>query len=115
MTALILLAPGTPMLFQGQEFAAANPYLYFADHSPELAALVREGRCKFLSQFQSLKDHRNRLILADPSDPANLALDQPGGHLGDFHGGRIRLAWGRGGRYGADPSCKAHNKQAQAP
>lgn len=70
MTALILLAPGTPMLFQGQEFAASNPYLYFADHSPELAELVREGRCKFLAQFQSLKDPRNRSILADPSDPA---------------------------------------------
>ena len=40
MTALLLLAPGTPMLFQGQEFAASAPFLYFADHDPELAALV---------------------------------------------------------------------------
>ena len=30
MTALMLLAPGTPMLFQGQEFAASAPFLYFA-------------------------------------------------------------------------------------
>ena len=29
MTALLLLAPGTPMLFQGQEFAASTPFLLF--------------------------------------------------------------------------------------
>jgi maltooligosyltrehalose trehalohydrolase len=31
MTALLLLSPGTPMLFQGQEFSASSPFLYFAD------------------------------------------------------------------------------------
>ena len=40
MTALLLLAPGTPMLFMGQEFAADAPFLYFADHQPDLAKLV---------------------------------------------------------------------------
>ena len=54
MTSLILLLPGTPMLFQGEEFAASSPFLYFADHKPEIAALVREGRRKFLSQFRNL-------------------------------------------------------------
>ncbi len=54
MTAMMLLAPGTPMLFQGQEFAASSPFFYFADHQPELAKLVAEGRLKFLSQFPSL-------------------------------------------------------------
>ena len=44
MTALLLLLPGTPMLFQGQEFAASAPFLYFADLEPELAAAVRTGR-----------------------------------------------------------------------
>ncbi len=43
MTALLLLMPGTPMLFQGQEFGASAPFLYFADHEPELAAAVRTG------------------------------------------------------------------------
>ena len=32
LTAFLLLAPGTPMLFQGQEFAASSPFLFFADH-----------------------------------------------------------------------------------
>ena len=31
MTALILAGPGTPMLFQGQEFASSKPFYYFAD------------------------------------------------------------------------------------
>lgn len=70
MTALILLAPGTPMLFQGQEFAASNPFLYFADHPPELAARVREGRREFLTQFWSLIARESQAILADPRDPA---------------------------------------------
>ena len=44
MTALLLLAPGTPMLFQGQEFAASTPFLYFADLAGELADAVDAGR-----------------------------------------------------------------------
>ncbi|MEA2603032.1 MAG: maltooligosyltrehalose trehalohydrolase [Acidobacteriota bacterium] len=54
MTALLLLGPGTPLLFQGQEFCASTPFLYFADHKPELAAAVRKGRREFLAQFPSL-------------------------------------------------------------
>jgi maltooligosyltrehalose trehalohydrolase len=54
MTAAWLLAPQTPMLFQGQEYAASNPFLFFADHVDELAALVRKGRVEFLSQFRSI-------------------------------------------------------------
>jgi maltooligosyltrehalose trehalohydrolase len=54
LTALMLLAPSTPMLFQGQEFAASSRFLYFADHKPELAKLVLEGRAEFLSQWRSL-------------------------------------------------------------
>jgi maltooligosyltrehalose trehalohydrolase len=54
LTALMLLSPSTPMLFQGQEFTASSRFLYFADHKPELAKMVRKGRAKFLSQWQSL-------------------------------------------------------------
>src|SRR5262245_5228530 len=69
ITALLLLGPGTPMLFQGQEFAATSPFLYFADHQPELAELVRAGRAEFLTQFQSLADPLMQDVLAVPSDP----------------------------------------------
>src|SRR5437016_6215138 len=40
MTAFFLLMPGVPMLFQGQEFAASSPFLFFADHQPPLADAV---------------------------------------------------------------------------
>ena len=66
LTALLLLGPGTPMLFQGQEFAASSPFLYFADHEPELAAVVREGRTEFVSQFASAAAPEMRAYLADP-------------------------------------------------
>jgi maltooligosyltrehalose trehalohydrolase len=42
------------MLFQGQEFAASTPFLFFADHKPELARLVCEGRKQFVQQFPSV-------------------------------------------------------------
>jgi maltooligosyltrehalose trehalohydrolase len=66
MTALLLLAPSTPMLFQGQEFAASAPFLYFADHPPELAREVRKGRIDFLSQFTSLATPAARERVDDP-------------------------------------------------
>ncbi|MCA1557841.1 MAG: malto-oligosyltrehalose trehalohydrolase, partial [Acidobacteria bacterium] len=67
MTALMLLAPNTPMLFQGQEFAASTPFYYFADHNPELAELVRKGRVEFLAQFRSIAAPEMRACLADPA------------------------------------------------
>lgn len=69
MTALTLLAPGTPMFFQGQEFAASAPFFYFADHEPDLAAKVSSGRQEFLTQFVSLADSAMERVLADPAKP----------------------------------------------
>ena len=43
--ALLLLSPFVPMLFQGEEWGASAPFLYFTDHKdPELAKAVSEGR-----------------------------------------------------------------------
>jgi maltooligosyltrehalose trehalohydrolase len=70
LTALTLLAPGTPMLFQGQEFAASSPFLYFADHAPELAGQIRQGRAEFLAQFPSLATPEMQARFADPGDPS---------------------------------------------
>lgn len=70
VTALLLLSPGTPMLFQGQEFAASAPFFYFADHEPGVANEVRTGRVGFLSQFRRL-DHPGLVNeVPDPADPA---------------------------------------------
>jgi maltooligosyltrehalose trehalohydrolase len=70
MTALMLLLPGTPMLFMGQEFAASAPFHYFADHEPGLAEKVRRGRAEFLAQFRSIATTETRTRLPDPADPA---------------------------------------------
>jgi maltooligosyltrehalose trehalohydrolase len=69
ITALLLLMPGTPMLFQGQEFGAKTPFLYFADHSGELAAAVQRGRAEFVTQFASLASPEMRMSVPPPHDP----------------------------------------------
>ena len=67
LTALTLLGPWTPMLFQGQEFAASSPFLFFADHEPSLATLVRRGRAEFLRQVPRLAQPVIQSHLADPA------------------------------------------------
>ena len=69
LTALLLLAPATPMLFMGQELCASAPFLYFADHTPDLAQAVKKGREEFLSQFPSLASPELAGGIADPADP----------------------------------------------
>jgi maltooligosyltrehalose trehalohydrolase len=69
MTALLLLAPSTPMLFQGQEFAASSPFNFFADFEGELRRLVREGRFRTLGEFRSLATAEAQAALVDPGDP----------------------------------------------
>ncbi|MBY3127673.1 malto-oligosyltrehalose trehalohydrolase [Rhizobium laguerreae] len=66
LTALQLLGPQTPMLFQGQEFGSSSPFYYFADHQGEIADIVRQGRRSFISQFPNLRDEELIRQLADP-------------------------------------------------
>jgi maltooligosyltrehalose trehalohydrolase len=66
LTALLLLGPNTPMLFQGQEFAASSPFLYFADHQPDLAVLVAKGREQFLAQFPSIASEDVAALIPNP-------------------------------------------------
>jgi maltooligosyltrehalose trehalohydrolase len=50
--ALVLLGPATPMLFQGEEWAASSPFQYFTDHPDEqLAQSVRDGRRREFAAF----------------------------------------------------------------
>lgn len=73
LTALMLLAPATPLLFQGQEFAASAPFLYFASHDAELDPLVQRGRHEFLAQFPNVASEGGRALLARPADPQTFA------------------------------------------
>lgn len=67
LIALTLLAPETPMLFMGQEFAASNPFLFFADHHSDLAAKAYEGRKKFLSEFPGYATVESQQAVPDPA------------------------------------------------
>ncbi|RKS77688.1 maltooligosyltrehalose trehalohydrolase [Motilibacter peucedani] len=64
--ALVLASPFTPMLFMGEEYAAATPWQYFTDHQePELAEAIRQGRRKeFAGHGWDAED------VPDPQDPA---------------------------------------------
>ncbi|MDB5649741.1 MAG: 1,4-alpha-glucan branching protein, partial [Hyphomicrobiales bacterium] len=67
MAGLLLLMPGTPMLFQGQEFNSSAPFYYFADHTGDLAKMVASGRELFLDQFENMAapEMRGRLPAPD--------------------------------------------------
>ncbi len=70
LTTFWLLAPPTPLLFQGQEFDASAPFLYFADHEAELRQKVAQGRREFLEQFQAVHASQATFSLDDPGDVA---------------------------------------------
>lgn len=98
MTALMLLAPSTPMLFQGQEFAASSPFLYFADHEENLAELVSKGRVEFLQQFPSIVSPGMKERLARPHDEETFLkckLDfrerESHGEIYEMHGDLLKL------------------------
>ncbi|MBV9611462.1 MAG: malto-oligosyltrehalose trehalohydrolase [Acidobacteriaceae bacterium] len=63
--ALVFTSPFLPMLFQGEEFAASSPFLYFSQHEDdELGHKVSEGRKKEFAAFGW--DHDE---IPDPQDP----------------------------------------------
>jgi maltooligosyltrehalose trehalohydrolase len=70
LTALLLLAPWTPLLFQGQEWNASARFAYFADHETKHAALVKAGRAEFLQQFPRYGGADARDRFPDPAAPA---------------------------------------------
>jgi maltooligosyltrehalose trehalohydrolase len=70
MTALLLLGPWTPLLFQGQEFASSKPFLFFTDVGDQsMKDAIRKGRFKFLTQFPSTGSDETQEILPSPDDP----------------------------------------------
>lgn len=91
LTALLLLGPQTPLLFQGQEFAASSPFLYFADHKPELMKLVRAGRAEFLGQFQALKSTRIQELFTDPGAEETFARCRLDHHEREAHAQALAL------------------------
>jgi maltooligosyltrehalose trehalohydrolase len=65
--ALLLLSPGLPLLFMGEEYGEVAPFAYFVDHeNPELLDAVRRGRA-------AEHAHEPGGPLADPGDPATFS------------------------------------------
>jgi maltooligosyltrehalose trehalohydrolase len=70
MTALLLLGPWTPLLFQGQEFGASTPFVFFADIGDALVReAIRRGRAEWLAPFLSLTEQEAWKSLRAPDDP----------------------------------------------
>jgi maltooligosyltrehalose trehalohydrolase len=52
IAAMTLLSPFVPLLFQGEEWGAKSPFLYFTDHQDaQLGRLVAEGRSREFGAF----------------------------------------------------------------
>jgi len=89
--ALLVTTPFTPLLFQGEEWAASTPFLYFTDHAdPGLGKAVAEGRRREFAAFGWTRE------VPDPQGPGTFErskldwdeLDEP------YH--RDMLHWYRG-------------------
>lgn len=65
-----LLAPSPPLLFMGEEFASDQPFLFFCDFAPRLAAAVTQGRLKEFARFAAFKQPDVQARIPDPNDPA---------------------------------------------
>jgi maltooligosyltrehalose trehalohydrolase len=62
--ALVLTAPGVPLLFQGEEWGGSTPFQYFTAHEDaRLAAAVRDGRRREFARFDWNADE-----VPDPQD-----------------------------------------------
>ena len=81
VAALLLLAPGIPMLFMGEEYGETAPFPYFIDfEDSDLIEAVRAGRARELS---SLAQHGQLLDPAAESTFATACLDRTLRHKGE--------------------------------
>ncbi len=84
ITALVVLSPGLPLLFMGEEYGEDRPFLYFTDHGdPDLVRAVREGRKREFASFGWTEE------VPDPQDPetfarSRLSLTDPESSLSSF-------------------------------
>lgn len=91
VTSLLLLGPQTPCLFQGQEFGATNPFLYFFGVDGDHARAVAEGRRQSLTNFPSVADPQMQARLPDPSDLATFQRSKLDWDEANRHAGILAL------------------------
>lgn len=109
--ALTLLGPFTPMLFMGEEFAAATPWQFFTSHpEPDLGKATAEGRIKEFAEHGW-----DESVVPDPQDPATFAnskldwtsVDQ-GRHAEVLRAYRVLVALRRTDQAFVDPRYEAN-------
>ena len=99
ITALLLLGPWTPLLFQGEEFGASSPFLFFADvGDASVREQTRRGRAELLAPFLSLSEEETLRNLPAPDDPeafSRCKLDfserEKNRHIYDLHADLLKL------------------------
>jgi maltooligosyltrehalose trehalohydrolase len=99
LTGLLLLGPWTPLLFQGEEFGATSPFIFFTDIGDDnLREAIRAGRFEFLAQFPSIATPEAQRTLPVPTRretfelcKLNLAQRETERPFYDLHRDLIRL------------------------
>ncbi len=94
--ALVLSAPFIPMLFQGEEWAASSPFLYFTNHEDaELGRLVTEGRRREFAAFSAHSDDVPDPQALETFERSKLVWNEcgraPNAEMLDWHRQLIRL------------------------
>jgi maltooligosyltrehalose trehalohydrolase len=75
-TEVLLLAPSVPLLFMGEEFGAATPFLYFCDFEGELARAVTRGRRAEFAAFERFAADGAADAIPDPNAESTFAASR---------------------------------------
>jgi malto-oligosyltrehalose trehalohydrolase len=71
--AIVLLSPQIPLLFMGEEWATARPFMFFCDFESDLAAAVREGRQREFAQFAEFGEAAAQGRIPDATEEGSFA------------------------------------------
>lgn len=74
--AILLLSPHIPMLFMGEEYGAAEPFLYFCNYQGELAQAISAGRRNEFAAFGAFADEQQRERIPDPNAQRTYSASQ---------------------------------------
>jgi maltooligosyltrehalose trehalohydrolase len=66
ISALLLVVPETPLIFQGQEWATGAPFQFFTDHAEDLGRKITMGRREEFASFEAFADPARRARIPDP-------------------------------------------------
>jgi malto-oligosyltrehalose trehalohydrolase len=77
LSAILLLAPHTPLLFMGEEWGETRPFCYFTEFHGELGRAVREGRRNEFARWSMFANPANREKIPDPNAPGTFESSRP--------------------------------------